>query len=133
MPFILPFYPHLLKTKMDLQLQNICKVKVFLIAHQCSKCDGVSFVLKGKSRYTMLFNLQKPFSYTIPFDSQNRTVVCGQTTVLLRRSHWLKIKSRKQQRWDSSILVSSPVLVFLCIADYVPLLSRTVAASYMYG
>lgn len=26
----------------------------------------------------MRCNLQRPFSYTIPFDSQSRTVVCGQ-------------------------------------------------------
>lgn len=63
---------------MDLELQNIYKVNVFLIAHQCPKCDGLSFVLKGKTTYTMLFNLQRPFSYTVPVDSQSRTLVCGQ-------------------------------------------------------
>lgn len=46
---------------MGLQLQHICQVKVFLIALQFLKCDGLSCVLKRQSRSIMSCSLEKPF------------------------------------------------------------------------
>lgn len=102
---------------MGLQLQHICQVKVFLIALQFLKCDGLSCVLKRQSRSIMSCSLEKPFYVLSHWIFKQSSLWAAVFFFFQRRSHWLKIKSSKQQSWNSSILVSSPVLGFLCIAD----------------